>query len=1305
MTVKFCSLQVLILLCSTWWTTWTAAADDIVIDITPDEVTEWAYMFAATQYVETNPDAMANYLALEFYKKAWDDSKWDDSEDSKEFRNNIGSHMAAYFQEREISRSNGLSLYETTKNSVQAALALGAGGTGATLSTVLGLFSQPIRDAFNLDGYDEVTNRKYQFENAIPNFAARARGTFQDLYRRAQDPAQADFVKGLRELNIDFRVDPAMTLEEMRQVQPDLYILDQLQQLRSEDGGIAIRQTRQEILDELNAEFSIAMDVITSQDGAINSLRERLVDQDAEIADLQDWQKRTHAWQAEIAKADDAFQTHQVIIAGARSTVNLFSTILQRSDDPEIKTTAIRVGVVGNAICNAADSINNWQRNFPRMLGKPFGQVMSSAILTGSIFSASFTIFSALLGEQQEDPVSAQLRHLSSQITAMHEDMHDRFNRIDQSLNKMYTALSDQMQSMLTVLQSQNKVTHEMLRQARYQLILLAEQNEKIAEGVATIQTILRDEKSWDFETVVRRSMFYYERIKRGMRYDDNPPNDFISNYDELSDWAAKKSLLPIWSGEANETRNFDNTQALLEELDSFEYSSLHENLNYVIEKADRLLGRIGAASTHGASFIVNGKRSNFASTGVEENATNQMTKAVASAATSSSANLNYLPNAAIWFTSAEAWLQLVRDHPWYTALRTVGATGALGGIIDTGKRLQGALNSLSTNATINGVAGRRDVFWKILPKEDFLPENFSDNNISLYQRKVYEFGLRLAEVEEDYYREYTQAHPGIFSVNFFDPVDAYIFAYNAQHAVPIVFDTDGRFTDGVSRELDIILHHVDEFPYSLMNHHLLRLRGEAASVIASVDEVTPSEDWYCRSDNYAVIPKLKVSMSLKFRSSKSADSLETIAKKTVVFDDVGATLPLCQDALDLPFPVDSLKDIWDFEQPSRDIQTELLTKFSWSNWQLTNQTIEGQKSQERAVVAAVADLKDYFRHQQDLLLKKLDEDTKGDPSRDALTGVKRLLTSYLVLGLPQSWKANELLRSLLYGERAIPSGDDLFRLYGDLRSELWEAGKCWWPGGQFGKPVCYYGTWGGRTLVYALFDRIEPLAQELQRIFYSIDNGTGQGLRRLCPYSYCYWRFWIYVEAQPAVDIVLDGLEEFQNSFLSLAVNDNYWIEPDSTLEAQGQLSVKANDVMQRLVPFPRIDCENFHGLSVSEVDGPKNAEEFFLDTDGSFIYRSSRPGIDSFTYQLTYTYDTGFGDCETLGSEEATVTIRVAKREDVNLDTKVDIDDVRLVMEIAQARGIYWSTFDLNGDGLVNVIDARQVVLACDNSRCLKH
>jgi hypothetical protein len=269
-------------------------------------------------------------------------------------------------------------------------------------------------------------------------------------------------------------------------------------------------------------------------------------------------------------------------------------------------------------------------------------------------------------------------------------------------------------------------------------------------------------------------------------------------------------------------------------------------------------------------------------------------------------------------------------------------------------------------------------------------------------------------------------------------------------------------------------------------------------------------------------------------------------------------------------------------------------------------------------------------------------------PLAQQVSGYLALLKALMTLGLPRSLAENDFLNALIAGGQALPSGEDILQLHAQGVSAA--------------------------TLQATINGRRTALRAELVEIFQALDNAD-------------------VVELQPAVQSLLDELEERRSVSQALATGDFYSARAGSALRVPAG-AVLANDAH----PFPA-DTVNSAVKARLWIGPGQGVLTWPRSNDGSFVYQPAA----GFTGQVGFTYKASDG---VVDGEEATVTIRVGDYGDLNGDGAVDVADLSLLMALigTDVDAATLDKADLNADGVVNALDAKALTWICSKPACAR-
>jgi len=225
--------------------------------------------------------------------------------------------------------------------------------------------------------------------------------------------------------------------------------LGPLEEHRQSDGTIRVDDSAlvQQVVDKLTSElgptFAETQEAIAAIDAEQTSI----------TALLQKWDTDRQAQELKAAQREfDALQ-RQLKIDAARSSVQIISTAIGFGN-PKL---AEEVSVTGNAMIQVAEAFNGYSATAARlgdlakMVGGSagLGQGLASVVLTGNVVGAALQVFDLFSrkGPSPEQRMNQmlleQIQALRQQVEQLRTEMHDRFDRVDLALNRIYDTIED----------------------------------------------------------------------------------------------------------------------------------------------------------------------------------------------------------------------------------------------------------------------------------------------------------------------------------------------------------------------------------------------------------------------------------------------------------------------------------------------------------------------------------------------------------------------------------------------------------------------------------------------------------------------------------------------------------------------------------------------------------------------------------------------------------------------------------------------------------------------------------------------
>lgn len=264
--------------------------------------------------------------------------------------------------------------------------------------------------------------------------------------------------------------------------------------------------------------------------------------------------------------------------------------------------------------------------------------------------------------------------------------MHDRFDRIDKQLN----VISEKLDKVLEKLNWQYDEIHANLENIQGEL-----HDIRIDLGIIDrdIYSWLTDGFGQDFVKAINAALDYKENNSVIMPYQPQ----YTDWYEpEFYTWSVQHSTDDLRAGSS--VRDYSD-QRLYYELTRFP----DEKLECLVPPCLPLCSNINFLSNYG--YFRLGMKSRLSN--------------------------NRLANPKTWSVSANAYMQLAQEWPWYAARKNIER---LTNIIETGEDLEVAIKSLS-----DGSSGQREIFDKV---------------IEMYRNKAVVVIDRIDEEEEQYYKD-----------------------------------------------------------------------------------------------------------------------------------------------------------------------------------------------------------------------------------------------------------------------------------------------------------------------------------------------------------------------------------------------------------------------------------------------------------------------------------------------------------------------------------------------------------------------
>jgi len=366
------------------------------------------------------------------------------------------------------------------------------------------------------------------------------------------------------------------------------------------------------------------------------------------------------------ALAQQQQQDHELKIAASQQGVYLLSTFAGFFD-PKLGHD---MGVVGNAALQVADAVSKY--TFPAaavdtssIFGNLTGGSLGGVILTGYIVSAAMQIASVFQDNPSPDQIILdQLKQISAQITALQNNMNQRFDRIDRKLDQIAG-------NIVTILGTLNQVGTR-ITQVQTQLYELQTQ---VGRLESEIHTWLTESDRLPLQIAINNAIGYQTRTGQPLAKPD------YDNYEsQFYTWAYSFSSSNTLAGDdySPGSRPF----AELTQVQSGQPSGVPfaDKINYLAQFVSQGLG---------FQFSVPPR----------------------------------LPSPPDWAFSSNAYAQLIRENA-DIASREPGAIGRVQDVISVGRQLQGVLNALASQPLFLDPSQGLLAFYR--QKRDALKQNMN---------------------------------------------------------------------------------------------------------------------------------------------------------------------------------------------------------------------------------------------------------------------------------------------------------------------------------------------------------------------------------------------------------------------------------------------------------------------------------------------------------------------------------------------------------------------------------------------------
>ncbi|MCU1240600.1 MAG: hypothetical protein JWO71_1326 [Candidatus Acidoferrum typicum] len=177
---------------------------------------------------------------------------------------------------------------------------------------------------------------------------------------------------------------------------------------------------------------------------------------------------------------NDAVDESEVLIDGGRGSVSLLSTFAKLSGNAELSH---QIEVVGGGALDVLQSIAKYNNTISKM--SSLAQAASVVSVMATFVGAFVAIAELSSGPDNSSSVlSEQIQLLSQQIAQLSEDMHARFDRLEQGMTAAFNALNENVRELFVL---QQQVFLE-VGKARQDLRLVEARLEELQERLDTLR-------------------------------------------------------------------------------------------------------------------------------------------------------------------------------------------------------------------------------------------------------------------------------------------------------------------------------------------------------------------------------------------------------------------------------------------------------------------------------------------------------------------------------------------------------------------------------------------------------------------------------------------------------------------------------------------------------------------------------------------------------------------------------------------------------------------------------------------------
>ncbi len=170
---------------------------------------------------------------------------------------------------------------------------------------------------------------------------------------------------------------------------------------------------------------------------SIDDLQLSLVQLDLQQEVLVDFMKNEQARREAQALAEAKAREHQLKLQAADSAIYVLSTLAGFID----ADVGHQIDTVAKSALQIGKSLNGWMEAVAGLNGLDKLTSLSTVVMTGNILGAVMNVVS-LFGDSEPTPdqmILEEIGKLRQQVDQLRTEMHERFDRIDQELETIYT--------------------------------------------------------------------------------------------------------------------------------------------------------------------------------------------------------------------------------------------------------------------------------------------------------------------------------------------------------------------------------------------------------------------------------------------------------------------------------------------------------------------------------------------------------------------------------------------------------------------------------------------------------------------------------------------------------------------------------------------------------------------------------------------------------------------------------------------------------------------------------------------------